>query len=495
MPPRTPDYTPDPKGLLPEPETGPIQALEGVAENPQTSGQKARRLYHLWFKRSQGTISEAEMAELAQLEAWMPSYFGWNAAEAKSTGGGESSPGETDTGTGTGTGDKPPNTSPDPSKPVVANPVTGQVDTGGGGDDYDPADDYHGGYMDGNYAGGSVDPQGADHLGAGGLLDFVDRQTGGMLSDFHNAGVDEIGGLAATGKGGSGWDVTGAGKLTGSGPGGGSSAGGGDSSGHFSAPSAPGGTYGGHTPGTGYGDVGVGVSGQQSAEAGGYGTSPGGEFGGGSDGGDTGEGTGGTSEGAGDISGPGTADSLGGYGYDASDFGDTAGGDTAGSGVGDESGTGSTGGGFDSTGADYGDYGDYGDGDGDGGDGGDGGKAICTALHSMGHLTEDSFAHARRMVHMKSPLAMIGYWANVGSYLRRLAAADPEFVALTMRRQAAIERNQRRRMGGNIPFSLYGWAWETRWQAVSLARGVWEVLTDRRARRRLGALRRAGGRT
>ena len=66
--------------------------------------------------------------------------------------------------------------------------------------DYDPADD-----VTGYGRGGSVDPTGADHLGAGSLLDTIDSVTGGALSAAHNAGVDEIGGLAATGKGASGW--------------------------------------------------------------------------------------------------------------------------------------------------------------------------------------------------------------------------------------------------------------------------------------------------
>ena len=122
-----PDYVVDTTGLLPEPRTGPVQALSNVAENPTTPGTKARRLYHLWFKRSQGTITEAELAELAQLEAWMPSYFGWNPAEAASTGGGESAPGAGD-GTGTGTGGGGQNQPPGTGR---VDPRTGRSDTGG----------------------------------------------------------------------------------------------------------------------------------------------------------------------------------------------------------------------------------------------------------------------------------------------------------------------------------------------------------------------------
>ena len=112
---------------------------------------RAARLDLLEEKQSEGPLSAGELAELAQLKVWV--------------------------------------------RPV---PV-------GGGGDYDPADDYHGGYDQGNFSSGSVDPQGADHIGGGGLLDLVDSVSGGSLSSAHDVGVDEIGGLAATGPGGRGW--------------------------------------------------------------------------------------------------------------------------------------------------------------------------------------------------------------------------------------------------------------------------------------------------
>lgn len=91
--------------------------------------------------------------------------------------------------------------------PMPDNYRQGRPGGGYGDGSYDPADDYHGGYADGYYGGGSVDPTGADHLGAGGVLDAIDAATGGALSAAHNAGVDEVGGLAPGGPGGAGWGV------------------------------------------------------------------------------------------------------------------------------------------------------------------------------------------------------------------------------------------------------------------------------------------------
>lgn len=42
----------------------------------------ARRLYHLWFKKSQGTITEAELKELERLVRESRAYFGWNPVAA-----------------------------------------------------------------------------------------------------------------------------------------------------------------------------------------------------------------------------------------------------------------------------------------------------------------------------------------------------------------------------------------------------------------------------
>lgn len=117
---------------------------------------------------------------------------------------------------------------------------------------------------DGYGIGGSVDPTGADHIGAGGLMDFVDSLTGGALSGMHNAGVDEIGGLAATGKGASGWGTGSYGNVGSSYSGGfdggdmASGAGSVDATGGFGVGDDPSG--GGWDPGDGYGDGDTGGS-------------------------------------------------------------------------------------------------------------------------------------------------------------------------------------------------------------------------------------------
>ena len=63
-------------------------------------------------------------------------------------------------------------------------------------------------FGEGDAGGGSSDPEGADHLGAGSLIDALDSMFGGALSGMHNSGVDSFGGLAATGAGGSGWGAS-----------------------------------------------------------------------------------------------------------------------------------------------------------------------------------------------------------------------------------------------------------------------------------------------
>ena len=119
-----------------------------------------------------------------------------------------------------------------------------------GGADHSPGGSYSGGYADGYFGGGSVDPSGADHLGAGGLMDAIDGWTGGALSGLHNAGVDEIGGLAATGKGGAGWDSTGG---FGFGEGVGDESGTGSTGGGFDSTGADYGDYGDFDSGEGDG--------------------------------------------------------------------------------------------------------------------------------------------------------------------------------------------------------------------------------------------------
>ena len=142
-------------------------------------------------------------------------------------------------------------------------------------------DPYGGGGGDGGHDyGGDFSYDGADYLGAGGFMDLVDGITGGALSGFHDAGVDDFGGLSASAQGtADGWGTGSYGNvgssysgdgLDGDYGGVGDGSGSGSTGGGFDSTGADYGDYGDFDDGGGFGDDDGGFDGGLGYQMGGF---------------------------------------------------------------------------------------------------------------------------------------------------------------------------------------------------------------------------------